>query len=201
MGVVYATRVGLSPSEAGRFIAATAVGGVICQYPISSASDEIDRRFVGVVAACAAIGAAVLLLLGGAAGWTGLLAMAALGGASFPLYSIASAYTNDWVDPEHVSGAASQLVLLYGAGALVGPPLVSMITSLIGDDGFPWTMIGVHVVIVIFLVYRLFAWRAPISRGPWSEASLAARAFFIPANVVWMGRRISRRRGSRGPSR
>ena len=200
MGVVYATRVGLSPAEAGRFIAATAVGGVICQYPISSASDEIDRRFVGVVAACAAIGAALLLLLGGAAGWTGLLAMAALGGASFPLYSIASAYTNDWVDPEHVSGAASQLVLLYGAGALVGPPLVSAATSLIGDDGFPWTMIGLHVIIVVFLVYRLFAWRAPISRGPWSEASLAARAFFIPANVVWMGRRISRRRGRRGPS-
>ncbi|MCU1365438.1 MAG: hypothetical protein JWL72_22 [Ilumatobacteraceae bacterium] len=199
MGVVYATRVGLSPSEAGRFIAATAVGGVLSQYPISSASDEIDRRFVGVVAACAAIGASVLLLVGGASGWTGLIAMAALGGASFPLYSIASAYTNDWVEPEHVSGAASQLVLLYGAGALIGPPLVSAATSVIGNNGYPWAMIGVHAVIVMFLVYRLFAWRAPISRGPWSEASLAARAFFIPANVVWMGRRISRRRTRRGP--
>ncbi len=203
MGVVYATRVGLSPSEAGRFIAATAVGGVIAQYPISSASDEIDRRFVGVVAACTAVGASVFLLIGGAAGWKGLLAMALLGGASFPLYSIASAYTNDWVDPEHVSGAASQLVLLYGAGALVGPPLVSVATSAFGNDGYPWAMIAMHVLIVVFLVYRMFAWRAPISKHPWSESSLSARAFFIPANVVWMSRRITanraRRPGRRAP--
>ena len=197
-GVVYATRVGLSAGEAGRFVAATAVGGVLAQYPLSSASDEIDRRFVGVVAACLAIGASVFLLLGGAAGWKGLLAMALLGGASFPLYSIASAYTNDWVEPEHVSGAASQLVLLYGAGALIGPPLVSVATSVFGNDGYPWSMIGLHVLIVAFLVYRMFAWRAPISKYPWSEASLAARAFFIPANVVWMGRRISAKRTRRG---
>jgi hypothetical protein len=64
-------------------------------------------------------------------------------------------------------------------------------------------MIAMHVMIVVFLIYRLFAWRAPISKLPWSESSLAARAFFIPANVVWMGRRISRsgaeriRRGNR----
>ena len=203
MGVVYATRVGLSPGEAGRFIAATAVGGVLSQWPVSSASDEIDRRFVGVVAGCVAVGASVFLLLGGAGGWQGLLAMAVLGGASFPLYSIASAYTNDWVEPEHVSGAASQLVLLYGAGALLGPPLVSVATGVIGNDGFPWAMIAMHAMIVVFLIYRLFAWREPISKRPWSEASLAARAFFIPANVVWMGRRISRsgaeriRRGNR----
>jgi len=189
---VYATRVGLSPGAAGRFVAATAVGGVLTQWPLSSASDEIDRRFVGVVAALGAIGASTWLLLAGASGWNGLLAMAMLGGASFPLYSIASAYTNDWVEPEHVSGAASQLILLYGAGALLGPPLVSAMSSAVGDNGFPWTMVGLHSLIVIFLVYRLFAWRAPISKRPWSETSFAARAFFIPANVVWMGRRLSR---------
>jgi MFS family permease len=198
MGVVYATKVGLTPSQAGRFIAATAVGGVLTQWPLSSASDEIDRRFVGVVAACGAIGASVWLLVSGPFGWQGLVAMALLGGASFPLYSIAAAYTNDWVEPEHVSGAASQLVLLYGAGALIGPPIVSVMISAIGNHGFPWAMIGMHAAIVVFLVYRLFAWRSPISKVPWNESSLAARAFFIPANVVWMGRRIGRRSVRRG---
>lgn len=192
MGVVYATRVGLSAGEAGRFVAATAVGGVLSQWPLSAASDDLDRRFVGVVAAFHAVGASVFLLVTGPTGWAGLLAMALLGAASFPLYSIASAYTNDWVDPVHANGAASQLVMVYGAGALFGPPLVSLATSIIGDDGFPWAMITMHSAIILFLVYRLLAWRAPINKRPWSEASLAARAFFIPANVVWMGNRIGR---------
>ncbi len=193
LGAVFATRVGMSPAEAGRFIAATAVGGVLLQWPIASASDQLDRRFVGVVSALGAVGAGVILLIAGPFGFTGLAAMALLGGASFPLYSIAAAYTNDWVEPEHVSGAASQLILLYGAGALAGPPLLSVLMSVIGSSGYAWGVIGMHAAIVAFLVYRLFAWRAPLAKQPWSEASLATRAFFIPANAVWMGRRLSRR--------
>lgn len=193
MGVIYATRAGLSPGQAGRFVAATAVGGVLAQWPISTASDELDRRFVGVVAACGAIGAGIWLLTSGPRGWQGPAAMALLGGLSFPLYSVASAYTNDWVAPEHVSGAASQLVLLYGAGALVGPPLTSVLLGALGTDGYPWAMIGLHALIVTFLVYRMFAWRAPITTLTWTEASYSTRAFFIPANMVWMGRRLRRR--------
>ena len=192
MGVVYATRLGLTAGEAGRFVAATAVGGVLSQWPLSAASDDLDRRFVGLVAAVHAVGASVFLLIAGPEGWPGLLAMALLGAASFPLYSIASAYTNDWVEPIHANSAASQLVMTYGAGALLGPPLVSLLTIIIGDDGFPWTMVAMHVAIILFLVYRLLAWRSPLTKRPWNEASLAARAFFIPANVVWMGNRIGR---------
>lgn len=198
MAVVYATRAGLSPAASGRFAAATAVGGVLAQWPVSTASDEIDRRFVGGVVALGSIGAGVWLLVSGPQGWQGLAAMALLGGLSFPLYSIGAAYTNDWVAPEHVSGAASQLVLLYGAGALVGPPLVSLLFGTIGTSGYPWAMIGLHGLITVFLVYRMFAWRAPITTLTWTEASYSTRAFFIPANMVWMGRRLGRRPRTRG---
>lgn len=197
MGVIYATRAGLSAAEAGRFVAATAVGGVVLQWPISAASDELDRRFVGGVVAIGAIGVSAWLVAAGPEGWQGLLAMALLGGLSFPLYSIAAAYTNDWVEPAHVNGAASLLVLLYGAGALVGPPLTSLLFAVVGTDGYPWAMVGAHGLIVAFLVYRMFAWRAPISKLSWDEASYASRVFFIPANVVWTGRRLSRRGRSR----
>ena len=195
MSVVYATRAGLSADQAGRFAAATAVGGVLAQWPVSTASDEIDRRFVGAVAACGAVGAGLWLLAAGPRGWQGPAAMALLGGLSFPLYSIAAAYTNDWVEPEHVSGAASQLVLVYGAGALLGPPLTSLLLGTVGTDGFPWAMVGLHGLVAVFLVYRMFAWRAPLTTLTWDEASYSTRAFFIPANVVWMGRRLGRRTG------
>lgn len=77
------------------------------QWPLSSASDQLDRRFVGAVAASGAIGASAFLLAAGPEGRQGLLAMTLIGGMTLPLYSIAAAYTNDWVEPEHVSAAAA----------------------------------------------------------------------------------------------
>lgn len=60
-----------------------------------------------------------------------------------------------------------------------------------GNDGYVWSLIGMHAAIVAFLVYRLIASRAPLARTTWDEASFSTRAFFIPANVVWMSRRLS----------
>jgi len=190
LAAVYGARSGLSNSEVGPFVAITAVGGVLLQWPLSSASDQLDRRYVGAVAAIGAIGASVFLLLAGPEGWQGLLAMTLIGGMTLPLYSIAAAYTNDWVEPEHVSAAASQLILLYGAGALVGPLAMSLAMTWMGNDGYVWSLISMHAAIVAFLIYRLVAWRAPLARTTWREASFSTRAFFIPANVVWMSRRL-----------
>ena len=197
MGVIYATRGGLSVAEVGRFVSVTALGGVILQWPISTASDELDRRFVGVVIALCSIGASIWLLEHGPSGWQGIVAMGLLGGFSFPLYSIGASYTNDWVEPQYVSGAASQLVVIYGLGALIGPPLTALASSLLENDGFPWAMIIMHALVAMYLVYRMFAWRAPIAPRTWSEVSYSTRLFFIPANVVWMGRRIHQQRTRR----
>ena len=116
MAAIYATRVGLSSGRIGLFVAAPNIGGMLLHWPVSAASDDIDRRAVGFVASVGAIGAAVLLLLGPSTSPMALLLIAVLGGCSYPLYSIAAAYTNDWIEPEHVNAAASQLVTLYGLG-------------------------------------------------------------------------------------
>jgi len=55
-----------------------------------------------------------------------LAAMAIIGGLSLPLYSIAAAYMSDWVEPEYMSAASSQMVMLYGVGALAGPMVVGI---------------------------------------------------------------------------
>lgn len=193
LAVVYATRLGLTAAEAGRFAAASGVGGVVFQWPLSAASDQMDRRFVGALTAIGAAAASVWLLADGPSGWGGLAAMFVLGGFSLPLYSIAAAYTADWVEPHQLSAASSQMVLLYGVGALVGPVIAAEAMRRLGPDGFPWAMLVMHLAIVVFLVYRLFAWREPLAKTTWDEATLSARAFFVPANVVWMGRRLQRR--------
>ena len=125
--------------------------------------------------------------------------MVLIGGTTFPLYSIAGAYTNDWVPAEKLTAAASQLVVLFGAGAFVGPFLASIVMRSVGNSGFAWTVVGVHLAIGTFLVVRILQWRSPIRAKPWNEISLAGRAFYLPATAVGMGRRIRATRNRRVP--
>jgi MFS family permease len=193
MAAVYATRVGLSIRETGFFLVAPMIGGIIFQWPASAASDDLDRRAVGLVAALGAASAAALLLLGPADRPMAFVLLGLLGGASYPLYGIAGAYTNDWVQPEHVNAAASQLIVLYGAGAIIGPFVAAGLMVVQGPTGFLWAVIGCHLLIAAFLVYRMFAWRAPLTKRPWGEVSIPARAFFIPATIIGLGRRRRRK--------
>lgn len=192
MAAVYATRVGLSPGLVGLFVALPSIGGVVLQWPISAASDDIDRRAVGVVAAAAAAGLAALLLLDAPTKPMAFVLITLLGGCSYPLYSLVSAYTNDWIEPEHLSAAASQIVKMYGLGAIAGPMLAGSAMGIIGPTGFYWALIVMHLLIAMFFFYRMLAWRSPLAKRPWSEVSLPARAFYVPATIVAMGRRRRR---------
>jgi MFS family permease len=193
MGAVYATRVGLSPGKVGLYVALPSLGSMLLQWPISAASDDIDRRAVGVVAATGAAGMAALLLLDSPHKPMAFVLITLLGGFSYPLYSVVGAYTNDWIEPEHLSAAASQLVKLYGLGAIAGPMLAGAAMGIIGPTGFYWALIVMHVLVAIFFVYRMLAWRSPLAKRAWSEVSLSARAFYVPATIVAIGRRRSRR--------
>jgi MFS family permease len=137
----------------------------------------------------------VLMILGDATSWTAVPLMVLIGGFSYPLYSIAGAYTADWLDPEHLSAAASLLVTLYGVGAMIGPFVAAGFMDGFGPDGYLWSVICLHGLIALFLVYRIRAWHAPLTTRPWSEVSIPARAFFVPATIVSMG--VRRRRHGR----
>lgn len=194
MAAVYATRVGLSPGLVGLFVALPSIGGVILQWPISAASDDVDRRAVGVAAATGAAVVSALLLLDAPTKPMAFVLITLLGGFSYPLYSLVSAYTNDWIEPEHLSAAASQIVKMYGLGAIAGPLLAGASMGVIGPTGFFWALIVMHSMLALFFFYRMLAWRSPLAKRPWSEVSLPARAFYVPATIVAMGRRRTRRR-------
>ncbi|MCX6521547.1 MAG: MFS transporter [Actinobacteria bacterium] len=190
---VYATRVGMPAGWVGLFAAAPSLGGVLLQWPISAASDDLDRRVVGFAGAVGAMGTAALLVLTPETHWMVLVWFALLGGLSYPLYSIAGAYTNDWIEPEHLNAAASQLVTLYGVGAVLGPFVAAGLMIGVGPGGFFWALIILHGMIAAFLAYRIKAWRSPLTKRPWDEVSLPARAFYVPATIVAAGRRRRRR--------
>jgi MFS family permease len=199
LAAVYATRGGLSHREIGVFVALPTVGSLLFQLPISAASDDIDRRAVGALAAFTAALAGVLLVVADVGSWASMCAMVLIGGTTFPLYSIAGAYTNDWVPAEKLTAAASQLVVLFGAGAFAGPFIASVVMSAVGNSGYAWTIVGVHVAIGVFLTVRILQWRTPIRAKPWNEVALAGRVFYLPATAVGMGRRIRETRNRRVP--
>ena len=187
MAVIHATREGLSVGRVGVLIAALQIGGMALTWPISSASDDIDRRIIGLLSAFAVIVLGASMLTQPANSWWTILILFAIGGFSFPLYAIAAAYTNDWVSPEQMSAAASQLVTLYGFGAMLGPLAAAPFLDILGAQGFAWSIITFHALILVFLIYRIRAWHAPVTTKHWDDVSFHGRAFFIPATIVSLG--------------
>ena len=191
MAVIYATREGLSVGRVGILIAAINLGGMALTWPISSASDDIDRRIIGVLSTLAVIILGLVMLTQTPSSWVTTALLFAIGGFSFPLYAVGGAYTNDWVSQEQMGAAASQLVTLYGFGAMIGPLVAAPFLDIIGTQGFAWSIISLHAVILLFLIYRIRAWHAPVTTKHWDDVSFHGRAFFIPATIVSLG--VSRR--------
>ena len=68
------------------------------------------------IAAVATIAAALGTLT--ATGPGAIVVMFVLGASSFPLYSLAIAYTNDWIEDHQRVGASGLLVMVNGVGAI-----------------------------------------------------------------------------------
>ena len=187
MAVIYATREGLSVGRVGILIAAINLGGMALTWPISSASDDIDRRIIGVLSSLAVIVLGLVMLTQTPSSWLTTALLFAIGGFSFPLYAVGGAYTNDWVSQEQMGAAASQLVTLYGFGAMIGPLVAAPFLDIIGTQGFAWSIISLHALILLFLIYRIRAWHAPVTTKHWDDVSFHGRAFFIPATIVSLG--------------
>ncbi len=187
MAVIYATREGLSVGRVGILIAAINLGGMALTWPISSASDDIDRRIIGVLSTLAVIILGLVMLTQTPSSWVTTALLFAIGGFSFPLYAVGGAYTNDWVSQEQMGAAASQLVTLYGFGAMIGPLVAAPFLDIIGTQGFAWSIISLHALILLFLIYRIRAWHAPVTTKHWDDVSFHGRAFFIPATIVSLG--------------
>jgi hypothetical protein len=76
-------------------------------------------------------------------------------------------------------GGSSALVLLLGAGSIVGPLAVGWIMTLAGPPGFFWWLALVHAGIGIFALWRASR-RAAVS--PAEQAPYVA----VPAQSSWL---------------
>ena len=152
MAAVYGSLAGLSVAQISVLVAAIYTGGLLFQYPIGWISDRVDRRWL-IVAVCG-MGVAGCAL-GGLIGGPGLLLGALLiGGAVNPLYSLAIAHTNDYLQPEDMASASGGLLFLNGVGAVGGPLAVGTMMERLGAAAF---FLYMGTLLGLILLYGL--WR------------------------------------------
>lgn len=164
MTAVWATSIGLSPGRAGFYTGMGLLGSIVLQFPLGSLSDRLPRRRVifGV-----AVGA-VLVAVWGTTFEPRSFAMIATffmyGALAYPMYSLAASHINDAVPAAKAVAAASGFVFTTGLGAVFGPLTISLLTELLGADGFFWSLALFFLPVAVFSLWRVANWVAPIQR-------------------------------------
>jgi MFS family permease len=163
MGAAFAQGAGLSDANVASFMGATLLGGALFQWPVGHYSDKHDRRLVlfwvclvGAVLAVVAYFATTLLrdsLIEEALILLGVL----LGGMIFTVYGLSVAYVNDLVPKEEVVETSTGLLLMYGAGAVLGPFLAGVVMSATENASFMLFLAAVMALVAMVVLNRLSA--------------------------------------------
>ena len=155
---VFASSTGGGVSAAAWFMTAAVIGGAVAQWPLGFLSDKLGRRKVmaGICLAGTTLGLILVTMLYDA-GTIGLsLFSAAWGSVTFPLYAIAVAHANDFAEPEDYVMVSSGLLLMYGAGAIVGPFLASALMTLTAEAALYGFTALIHAVLAVYVIARIF---------------------------------------------
>lgn len=154
---VFTLGVSNDPSLAAWFMTSAVIGGAAAQWPLGYVSDRVGRRKTLAFAAvtCAVVAAAILLLAGDASFLAINLLGAAWGFFAFPLYTIAVAHANDKASVDDYVMVSSGLLLMFGAGAVVGPFIASIAMSLTGPYGLYWLTAIVHLLLALYVMQRI----------------------------------------------
>lgn len=156
LGPVFADRIGLTTAAITIFMSATVIGGALGQWPIGRLSDKLDRRFVliGLCMIAAIVGICIRFLTPGQGQGIYLFAIV-YGATTFPLYAICTAHMNDHVAEGGFVEASSGLLLVFAAGAVIGPLIASPVMSALNAYGLFSLTACIQAVLAIFAITRL----------------------------------------------
>jgi MFS family permease len=135
LAAVHVRRLGLDLSQTANFMMLVILGGVALQWPLGRLSDRYDRRRMIVLSFAATTVVALALTLMTHAGILLLVLGTLFGGLSFALYPLCVAHCNDRLLASDRVAASGRLVLLYSAGAAVGPLGAAWAVTWLGTIG------------------------------------------------------------------
>jgi MFS family permease len=175
---LFVQRTGFGVAAVAMFMSATVLGGAAGQWPTGYFSDRMDRGRMIVlmsgmsgllgIALIAAVGQPLAWLLGAAAVW---------GAFAFPLYAVAVAQANDHARAAEFVEISSGLLLIYAAGAVVGPLVATGFMNVLRPGGLYAFTASIHVLVAAFAYWHLGK-EKPVpaeEHTPFSEALQAAQ--------------------------
>ena len=156
MGPIYGRNLGLNNAEIGYFMTSITVGTLLLQYPVGRLSDKFDRRVVILgVASTGALCISIASFFDAGQFVPLLLFTMIFGGLTFSLYSLFIAHANDFLPPSQMVAMSSGLLMVNGAGAVVGSPFAAAIIEILGSRSFMPAIAIILTGLSLFILIRM----------------------------------------------
>lgn len=157
VGPVYGVQNGLDQGGIALFLTAAVLGAVAAQYPVGWLADKFDRRFVLVGLSLATMLACAFMIYGAAPGETLLLLAGAFafGATAWPIFSVASAYANDFAAADFVIELNAALMFFFSLGAIVSPIVTAGLIQGYGPEALFLFVSAAHLALILFALYRM----------------------------------------------
>jgi MFS family permease len=157
MSAVYGTRAGLTEGQITLMVSLTYLAALVAQFPIGWLSDRMDRRVLILALSAMGGGVALLAMLLPGPLWLILLAAAAVGGTSNPLYALLIAYANDYLERGDMAAASGGLLFINGLGAIAGPIVTGFLLDATGPGAFWGLIAGTMLALAGYAWWRMRA--------------------------------------------
>lgn len=154
---LYGLRIGLSEPAAAALLVALQGGSLLAQWPLGALSDRRDRRVViaAVAAAGAVLSAGLALLPAGSPAWLVWTGFALWGSQVLCIYALCVAHACDVVPPGRIVPTVSGLLVVWAAGAMVGPVPGALLMDRLGPPGlFVYAAAGCTALAAFVLIRR-----------------------------------------------
>lgn len=152
---LFAQGVGLSVSDTALFMSLAVLGGAVSQWPIGRLSDRLGRRAVAIVVCMvASIGGTLLYTFSGTGAAVLFILAVLYGSMAFTVYTLCVAHANDLVHRKRAVEVSSGLLLVFSAGAILGPMLASAMMQKFGPGGLYLHTAIAHASIAIVMLIR-----------------------------------------------
>ena len=142
-------------------------GGMLFQYPVGRIADLIpDRSKVIIgISAVAAITSIMIIIASKQIALLYVL-MFLLGGVIFTLYPVSTNLACDKVEPKHIVSLTEGIVLVYSAGAILGPIIAPPVLWALGSDGVFVYFALTSILLILFFIRRHPKPVAPVGHEP-----------------------------------
>lgn len=156
LAAVYGQQIGLNLTAIAFLVSITILAGALFQLPIGWLSDRTDRRAVLIgLAVTAGLADLFFLIMQPRDVSVVLIAAAIFGAMIFAMYPVIVAHANDHADKDSFLKISSGLLLVMGAGSIIGPLIGGGMMALLGPDYLFAPTLLAHSIMAGFAAWRM----------------------------------------------